>query len=71
MLSFCVDVTARSAANRLGAFRINSHKFRRLDGNGQMTPKCIDGHGVLQNIGRHWGASASHSIAKVEQGVVR
>ncbi len=33
-----------------------------------MTPECIDGGSVLQNIGRHRGASASVEIVKVEQG---
>ena len=56
MLHFCVDVTVCSAADQLGAFRINLRKFKRLDGNGQMTRECIDGHRLLQNIGRNWGA---------------
>src|SRR5229473_5487884 len=33
-----------------------------------MTRECIDGHRLLQNIGRHRGASASVEIVKVEQG---
>jgi hypothetical protein len=33
-----------------------------------MTRECIDGRTVLQKIGRHWGASASFEIDKVEQG---
>jgi len=35
-----------------------------------MTRECIDGRIVLQNIGQHWGASASVEIVKVEQGGV-
>lgn len=63
-----MDVTPLPCSESAGAFRFIHLNFSGLDGNGQMTPGCIDAYSLLHKSERHWGAFLFVCIAKVEQG---